>query len=184
MKNAKCFTENIVLILIKCILKIENSEGFVAENKELFKKIKDVPAYLLALIIFAGKIDKTNFFKIMKNNENLRLTAKEIVNFFYMVALIFNKNKSKEIKHITDYLSLISDLLLMVFIQKKINPESYGLITEDLQRIQKEIKLIEETKNISSKANSTFSLNLTEDKILKFATNISRCDFLIEKIKI
>jgi hypothetical protein len=129
-------------------------------------------------------IDKNYFLNLMKNKKELRLLPKQVINLYYIIGVILKKSyqvsvtnntSASDITSISNYFSIASDLLLIIYINKKINEDSFKTIMEDGDKIKIEINKI---KNSLHKHQQHSLPNY------KPLSSILQSDFLIENIKI
>jgi hypothetical protein len=193
ISTCEIFSEKEIIILIKFILSKPKDELKFQKNQS--KSFDNFPIhnekiYLISLLISNGKLDKQYTLSLMKRDVNLQFTSKELIDLFYILSNIFynintmlnvkpNSNRNNSFENIIAYISLISDLFLIYFLQNKISRKVFEDIKPDLDALQKEIKDFN-ISNISA-------LNLLSGENLQLLNQgaLSKFDdLIIENLKI
>jgi hypothetical protein len=144
-------------------------------NQQLFINLnKSVSNYLLSYTI-KSYIDKVYFFSLLKKNNELQLNKDDVLFLTNILIEIFKLTHKEYNPSFKNYFEICSDLLLMFYLQEKIEQDIYAPLNSELEKIKREIKETVESQIIEE--------NLLLKKV-KVASVTKGEHLLIEYLKI
>ncbi len=96
----------------------------------------------------------------MKKNNDLQISKDEILKLINSLIEIHKLNQKENFESLKNYFSISSDLLLMFFLQEKLEKEVYSPLHSELEKIRRQIRETEEYDTLQ-KEFSNFKINST-----------------------
>ncbi len=171
--NSNNLSEVHILTILKYLVSLRNSPSkFSPIDQQLFINLsKSVSSYLISYTI-KTQIDKIYFFSLLKRNSELQLDKDELLYLTNILIEVFKLTHKDYNPSFGSYFEICSDLLLMFYLQEKIEQDIYAPLQSELEKIKREIKEIQENRliqeNILNRNIKAYSVNKAEHLLIEY----------------